>query len=220
MPYQLPRQFVEDAFASKSLPHPNGTVSMKVVDVGELVVTSQSIVATDPIVVSMLKPFSQWVPNGRHRVSLAIAGFGTDERIAFARVQFSRQSAVAWKLAVTDDQDPATLGPGRFFGYGVDGATGCFMDYAAGALMGQRYQEEGPYFAFGDLITDAMEASYQDTRQWGVVHPIEGREENIICFTTGSGDGAYPSFFGFAADGAVAQLVTDFMLFAGEGEGS
>jgi uncharacterized protein DUF4241 len=214
MAYALPEKLVADAFSCGQLPHPNGPVTMKVVEIAELVVTSNSIVATDPIVISMIKPFTQRVPNGRHAVSLAIARFGTDERIAFARVQFSKRTPVTWKMAVIDDQDPASLEHGNFFGYGVDGATGCFMDYEAGALMGQRYREEGPYFAFGDLIIDAMEASYRETRQWGVVHPIEGRDENIVCFTTGYGDGAYPSFFGFAADGAVAQLVTDFRLFS------
>ena len=214
MAYQLSENHVATAFAAGQLPHPGGPAQMKVVQIGELVVTSQTVIATDPIVISMSKPFTQRVPNGQHPVSLAIAGFGTDERIAFARVQFTKQTPITWKLAVMDGQDPASLETGNFFGYGVEGATGCFMDFEAGALIGQRYQEEGPYFAFGDLIIDAMESSYQDTRQWGVVHPIEGRDENIICFTTGYGDGAYPSFFGFAADGAVAQLVTDFMLFS------
>jgi hypothetical protein len=214
MPYQLSEKHVGDAFASRQLPHVNGPVQMKVAQIGELVVTSNTIVATDPIVISMVQPFTQRVPNGRHPVSLAVADFGFDERIAFSRVQFSNPPPVTWKMALRDGQDPASLEPGSFYGYGVDGATGCFMDYEAGALMGQRYREEGSYFAFGDLIIDAMEASYRDTRQWGVVHPIEGRDENIVCFTTGYGYGAYPSFFGFAADGAVVQLVTDFMLFA------
>jgi hypothetical protein len=218
MAYEISGKHVGDGFAGGQLPHPSGPVQMKSVQIGELVMTSGAVVATDPIVISMLTPFTQRVPNGRHPVSLAIAELGTDERIAFARVQFSRRSPVTWKMAAMEGQDPASLGPGNYFGYGVDGATGCFMDYDAGALMGQRYQEEGPYFAFGDLITDAMEESYRDTRQWGVVHPIEGRDENIVCFTSGYGDGAYPSFFGLDADGAVAQLVTDFMLFAGQGE--
>jgi hypothetical protein len=214
MPYTLSEKIVIGAFAAGQLPHSDGFVKMKVAQIGELVVTSNTVVATDPIVVSMIKPFTQPVPNGRHPVTVAIATIDGYERIAFARVEFSRQAPVTWKMAVMDGQDPASLKPGHFFGYGVDGATGCFMDNVAGTLMGQRYQEEGPYFAFGDLIVDAMESSYQDSRQWGVVHPIEGRDENIICFTTGYGDGAYPSFFGFDADGAVAQLVTDFMLFA------
>lgn len=55
-------------------------------------------------------------------------------------------------------------------------------------------------------------------RAWANVRPDADREENIICFRSGFGDGSYPSFFGFDANGQVCQLVTDFGLFYDEPE--
>jgi len=219
MPYKLHENHVAEAFASGRLPHPQGPVTTKVVQVGNLVVTSQAVLAMDPIVGAAINPFSQQVPKGRHPVTVAIADLDGDERIAFARVQFSLHPAHSWTMAVTDaKQDPAALGPGQFIGYGVDAGTGCFMDFDAAKLIGRRYREEGPHFSFGDVIIEEMERTYQHTRSWADIRPIEGREENIICFSSGYGDGAYPSFFGFDASGTVCQLVTDFRIFDGESE--
>ncbi|HEU5135075.1 MAG TPA: DUF4241 domain-containing protein [Steroidobacteraceae bacterium] len=217
MPYELNEKNVAEAFASGRLPHRGRLVPMKVVRVGNLVVTTQVILAMDLLVSPHLDPFTQQVPNGRHPVSLAIADLDGDERIAFARIQFSSLAAVSWKMALTDpDTDPDALGPGQFVGYGVDACTGCFMDMAAATLMGQRYQEEGPYFSIGDVIEEEAEKTYQPTRSWADIRPIDRSEGNIICFTTGYGDGTYPSFFGFDADGEVCQLVTDFLIFGEE----
>ena len=36
------------------------------------------------------------------------------------------------------------------------------------------------------------------------------RKPRGICFPSGEGDGCYPSYFGLAADGSAACLVTDF----------
>ena len=218
MPYKLHGKLVAEAFASGRVPHPSGLVPMKAVHIGNLVVTSQAVVATDPIVISGFKQFTQPVPNGRHPVTVAIAEIDGYERIAFARVQFSMLPSVSWKMAVTDlEKDPDELGPGIFLGYGVDGATGCFTDPVASKLMGQRYKQEGPYFTFGDVIMDAMELTDQSTRGWCDVRLIEEREENIICFTSGCGDGFFPSFFAFDANCKVCQLVTDFLIFGEEG---
>jgi hypothetical protein len=216
MPYKLNEKHVADAFASGRLPR-NGLVQMKAVQIATLVVTSGSVLAMDPIIPIADKPFTQRVPNGRHPVTVAIADFDGDERIAFARVQFSQAPAVAWKMALTDtDRDPEALGPGQFIGYGVDGGLGSFLDFETARLMGQRYQQEGPYFAFGDLIEEELEKNYRHTRNWAEIRPIEEREENLICFSSGFGDGAYPSFFGFDAGGSVCQLVTDFLIFSEE----
>ena len=58
-------------------------------------------------------------------VELAIADLNSDERVAFARVVFTREVTVSWKMAVTTPiQDVATLGPNEYFGYGVDAGTG------------------------------------------------------------------------------------------------
>lgn len=128
-----------------------------------------------------------------------------------AVTQFSPLPAKPWKMALTSRQmDPATLGPSEHFGYVVDAGTGSFMDPAAGKLFDARNSRDDDFHrqvSRGLLTAD-----------WINLRPDPTREENIICFSSGFGDGSYPSFFGFDANGQVCQLVTDFGLIYEEPE--
>ena len=54
------------------------------------------------------------------------------------------------------------------------------------------------------------------TWSWLDWRPSKGCEENIICFSSGWGDGSYASYFGFDADGRPSALVTDFAVLFGK----
>jgi hypothetical protein len=181
-------------------------------DIGLLEITTGQVAASDPLVQPDPPAFTQPVPNGRHPVRVLIARFGSDERIAFAQLRFSEAAPVRWEMAHVGNQANEPLGEGQFFGYGVDAGTGCFMDPRAGALLAARMEVEDEYF---ETIIDAMEATYAHTRSWLDFRPNPQEPENVICFSSGWGDGAYPSFFGFDAQGRPVMLVTDFLV-AGE----
>jgi hypothetical protein len=66
---------------------------------------------------------------------------------------------------------------------------------------------------FYDVILEGMDKTYRHTWSWFDFAPFEGKPENIICFSSGFGDGCYPSFFGWDAEGKVCALITDFCLF-------
>jgi hypothetical protein len=51
-----------------------------------------------------------------------------------------------------------------------------------------------------DLLADASRTLL--TSQWVNLRPDTSREENVICFSSGFGDGTYPSF-GFDSNGQV-----------------
>jgi uncharacterized protein DUF4241 len=97
----------------------------------------------------------------------------------------------------------------EFFGYGVDSGTGCFMDAEALRLLNERRDQVEDHFV---VITDGMEQNYKHTWSWLDFCPMVGRDDNVICFSTGYGDGLYPSFFGYAAGDSPTDLVTDFMV--------
>ncbi len=107
------------------------TVPFKTFDIGRLIIKSGQICAADPFVgIGATKPFTQAVPNGTFPVRLAVgfhpAGTVKDNRVAFARVDFSSAPVVRWSQALIEGQDPATLKPGEMFGYPVDAGTGSF----------------------------------------------------------------------------------------------
>jgi hypothetical protein len=126
---------------------------------------------------------------------------------AAAMIRAAPGDPVSWELALLAGQDPSTLQPGEYFGYGVDSGTGCFASSeAVGVLTGGDFDE------YGDRVHDAMFPS-DDVATWKssvnvVVDPASGA--NVIGFSSGFGDGAYPSYFGLDADGEPVVLLTDF----------
>jgi hypothetical protein len=183
-------------------------------EIGLLEISTGKVAASDPLVQPDPPGFTQAVPNGRHPVRVLIAAFGSDERIAYAQLRFSDAAPVRWEMAHVGTQANEPLGEGQFFGYGVDAGIGCFMDPRAGELLAERMGVEDDYF---EVIIDDMEKTYAHTRSWLDFRPNPRAAENVICFSSGWGDGVYPSFFGFDAEGGVAQLVTDFLV-VGEAE--
>lgn len=174
--------------------------------IGELELPTGQLVACDPLV-SCDAPFTQAVPKGRYPLQLAIARIGDDERVAFARIVFAPGPATRWEMALVKGQDPATLGPDEFFGYGVDSGTGGFMDAAALRSYEARRNQEGE--AFDDQLFAELDKTYRHTRSWYLLPTDAG---NVAFFSSGYGDGAYPSYFGYDANGKLVAVVTDFLL--------
>ncbi|WP_205895603.1 DUF4241 domain-containing protein [Metapseudomonas otitidis] len=174
--------------------------------VGELELPTGQLVACDPLV-SCDAPFTQTVPKGRFPLQLAIARIGEDERIAFARIVFAPGTATRWEMALVDGQDPSTLGPDEFFGYGVDSGTGGFMDAAALRRYETQREQEGE--AFDERLLAELDKTYRHTRSWTLLPTEAG---NVTLFSSGYGDGTYPSYFGYDASGRLVAVVTDFLL--------
>jgi len=184
-------------------------VRFSVVGVGPLVVTSGAVAASDPLVTPAPDPFDRAIPNGLYPVRLAVAGFENgDERVAFAEVRLADAQVARWEAAV-QPKDGEPLADGEYLGYGVDAGTGCFMDPAAGRLLEDRMNAEDRYY---ETIIEEMERTSRPTWSWASIRPAPGRAENVVCFSSGWGDGVYPTFLGFAADGSLAALLTDFLV--------
>jgi hypothetical protein len=215
MAYAPNQRHIETAFSSGSLLQNGKPYEFQRLEIGQLLVTSGALAASDPFVFPDPPPFTQAIPAGRYPVSVAIACYGSgderDERVAFARVEMSDLPVVSWTMALTERQDPSALEHDGYFGYGVDAGTGCFMDPVAGRLLAERMGLEDEY---SNVIIDGMETTYRATRSWHGWRPSPERDENIICFSSGWGDGSYPSFFGFSAEGHLCALVTDFFILS------
>lgn len=210
MAYTLNLDHVSAAFSSGSLPNGGKPVKFHTVEIGAVVVTSGLLSVADPFVDCEQAAFARKVPNGKHPVSLAIARFKNgDERVAFAQVKLSDEPAVRWHMALRKGQALATLKKNQFFGYGVDSGTGAFLDPRAGKLLWKKMAEDDDYF---DFMVEKSRKTYRATRSWFDCRPYRKHPENLICFSTGWGDGSYPSFFGLSSDRRPSVLLTDFLL--------
>lgn len=173
--------------------------------IGDLVVTSGVIVACDPLMMPDTVPFADMVQPGRYPVVLSVAERPSgDQRVAYAMLLLSEHAAVRWENATPQGKTLAALKPGHVFGYGVDSATGCFMDVDAASGL----EEAGSL----DLraLFDVLNKTYVPTWSWADLFTDETTRANVIAFSTGWGDGFYSSYWGYDADGQKVTLVTDF----------
>lgn len=171
-------------------------------ELGNLKITDGKVLSCDPLMFNEDVPFTATFPIGAFPVQLAIAKIKTDERVAFARINFAPTATpVSWELAVIPGQDVSTLKKGEIFGYPVDAGTGCFMDAAAAKLF-EDFENEDV-----DSLAEEMEESYKDT--WSaLLKDVKGH--SIALFSTGWGDGFYATYIGKDAAGNICRIVTDF----------
>ncbi len=187
----------------------HGTATLNVHNIGELTVSTGLIVACDPFVFFDSVPFAIEIPTGKYPVLLSVERRGADERVAFALLKISGEDTVRWEPAVRLDQ-PGLKGY-NFHGYPVDSGTGCFMDNAVAKIILKRFEDEvwADDYSYSNQIMAEMKKNYVHTWDWGNIK-LEDGVGNMITFKSGLGDGVYPSYFGFAANGSITGLVTDF----------
>jgi Protein of unknown function (DUF4241) len=188
-------------------------VPFEVIEGGQLSITSGVIKAADPFLLTEDAGFQQKVPLGQFPVRFAHARVHgkAGGRIAFARVDFSQAPVVRWQMATTPGQDPATLQKDYIFGYPVDAGTGSFMDQAAARSLLAKLKDSDAAQAVTDQWISAGEASGK-SKGLSFYLNVDAAPGNLIMFTSGWGDGFYASYFGYAADGSVATLLTDFQV--------
>lgn len=187
-----------------------GPALLQVHELGQLILPTGGIVACDPFAFPETKPFPLNVPPGQYRVTLSVAHTPRHyQRVAYAMVSLSDRPALRWKMALLPGQNTNTLEPDQFFGYGVDAGTGCFMDASIASVLAQRMWNHDDWDK--DLIME-MEKTRVPSWDWlnATIDPETGA--NLIAFSSGWGDGAYPCYWGYDAEGNVVNLITDFCL--------
>ncbi|MFF0292510.1 DUF4241 domain-containing protein [Kitasatospora sp. NPDC004614] len=176
------------------------------------------LVACDPVIglVDENEPFLAVAPPGSYPVTLAVVevrnAYGpgsSDTRIAAALLRVGDRPAVRWELALSEGQDEHRLGPGDFFGYGVDAGSGCFLDASAVGPIGELVEQDA------DPVVDAIHDA--GPRPATVTDPASGH--TMVAFTTGWGDGHYPTWVGRDADGQVTGFVSEFFVVPQPGRG-
>lgn len=175
-------------------------------------------------------------------LSVADFQLSGDNRIACAMLRLSEEAVVKWEMALLPKHNLSSLESGEFSGYGVDSGTGCFMDADAAAVVTtlanpdptaykeamkvsreqgwgltrtalERFERE-----YCDRLIEEMEKNYTQAGNnkrgdWGNIRVSDSTEANVVAFSSGWGDGGYPSFWGYDAENKIVCLVTDFLLF-------
>ena len=164
---------------------------------GPLHLPSGRLVAADPSSLDYGEdPFTVTVAPGTYPVTISLATFADDPghtRVAAARLQVTGSPTAGWELALRPGQDRLDLGDGEFYGFGVDGGMGCFVDEDNRERLAELW--EG--FDFDRFATAAS--------------------GDLVAWSSGWGDGVYPTWTGRDSAGAVTCFVADMLLFGAGG---
>lgn len=211
----------QHAFVATQMVHDHfGEVQLERREVGNLVLTSGQIVANDPLVLYQTDPFSRAVQPGKYpvwvcTVRLQHENGSKDQRVAYAWIQFKAGAAAKWEMAVWPDTDVSILKEKEYYGYGVDAGIGGFMDAQTAQLIkaktkGLAFQDAEK--VYGEPLMDILNMSSNGRYSAGeyVVDPTSGA--NVVAFSSGWGDGEYPSYWGLDEAGEIVCLLTDFCL--------
>jgi len=178
---------------------------ISVTPIGDLELPTGGIIACDPLISGTeMLAFSRRVKPGRYEVSLLEA----QGRVAVAVLRFRPGTPARWELATLPGQDVAALKDDEVFGYPVDAGLGSFMDKTAMVLMSEQQDKLGAEPNYYDDVLAAEFAPNQD--RFAMHRPVAGNPLNIAMFSSGWGDGIYPSFWGLDAAGEPLVLMTDF----------
>ena len=185
---------------------------------GVLNITSGRIVACDPLVQPEREPFVRSV-SGRGAFPAEVLQHEGRHALAvlWLRERGSLQAAgLHWEPALLEGQSQGELGDDEFYGYPVDAGVGCFMDAECAAAIAEREARESSanpdYVSYYDDVLDT-ELGVEDMADH---YPLgEGSANNVLIFSSGWGDGSYPSFWAIDASGEPVALVTDFMTMHG-----
>lgn len=186
------------------------TAVVEVVELGDLDLPTGRVLGGDPTTVNDVTeppmPFLVRVPPGAYPVSVAkvrFAGPTDHRRVAAARLTIRPEPVSRWELALVKGEDPAKLGQNEYYGYGVDAGLGAFLDAnsvpALCRLVGPDL--DGPLIK----ALDGPDAVLMRD-------PVSGL--NVAAFSSGWGDGSYPTWIGYTTGGQVARFVTDFHVIS------
>ena len=176
-------------------------------NIGEIDLPTGQIVACDPFIEIERDSFLKEVKPGKYPVLINVADLGNNhERVAYAMIKFSQKEVVTWELAIIHEsmiQELDELSDEEFFGYGVDAGTGSFMDKqtALSIIAYEKERQEDDSYFYLDFEDEFSKNNW-------FITSIKGKTDNFAVFTSGWGDGYYPTFWGLDENGEPVCLVT------------
>ena len=202
----------------------NGKSSLTRLSLGELECSSGSLVACDPCTSLMdAKPFLQRIPPGRYPLTMAVSVSDTlGVRYACAKLSVSDSKPVRYELGLCcDENSDEALKKGEATGFSVDTGLATLTDVitqnAFASYWKQREAQEEGIDPYNDLFADLLEENaaqypqYQSPDGDWCAWTAPETNRRLVVFTSGLGDGVYPTYFGYDANGQVCGVYVPFV---------
>jgi hypothetical protein len=188
---------------------------------GDLVVISGEIVACDPLVFPETKPLITNISPKNYPVIVSLASDSLKassennplyKTVICAMVRFEEQEADRWELIINSDEDMIILKEKKCFGYAVDSGISCFMDTQAAQIIIDSSLNSDTY---EETISCQLDELLDiNNKEFMFANLLLDKDNglNVIAFSSGFGDGIYPTYLGFDNEGKIVNMVTQFVF--------
>lgn len=204
-----------------------GNMAIDTLDIGTVHFPTGKVFACDPLIELEDAPaYLQSISAGTYPVQICVVPsekYG--DRYACVKVVVSDEKPVRYELGMVGNENlDEELEEDEYFGFGVDAGMGCIADSqtqeAFKAYWAKQLAEDEDIDYYNDLFCDLLEENFQanpkyqreggDWLNW----TVPGSDCNLPIFASGWGDGYYPVYFGYDAQGRVCGVYIHFIDIA------
>lgn len=184
-------------------------------DAGNIEISSGKIVACDPLITSEMQPFKINFPKGKFPIT--IHKERESNCVAYVEIKFEEAKILHWKLATTEGQNLEDLYENEIFGFPVESGMGCLMDFETQQLLNdlekKLYERKGDDFM--GIYEEFFHEHFFDENgaidQYAILIPDDKKENNMIAFETGYGEGFYACYIGFGAENQPVKIICELI---------
>ncbi|MBN1802477.1 MAG: DUF4241 domain-containing protein [Candidatus Lokiarchaeota archaeon] len=198
------------------------SIKMFKINAGKAILPTGKIVVGDPFLIYRKKPLKKSILPGEYDIELSFIDHPTaGKRVAFARLIINHDKAKYWELALMGEEDLESVKEGEFFGFPVDAGLACFVDYQTCEEFNQAMDKLEERIKNSNYYDDVLAAEFKDNcfdkedpkdiGDW-VNHRFDPeKNQNIVIFSSGFGDGIYPVYWGVDENEQLTSLLIDFL---------
>lgn len=193
---------------------------METMEIGNVSLPSGKIVVRDPLVYlsSNEKPYFIQAPKGNFPVTIAVVkSEDWGDRYAVVKVEFTKEKPVVYREALIGIEDLEDVTEDDFFGFSVDAGLGCITDAEVLPSVDQFVSATDVDNVYDDYFAEIFAQSYKDhpnnqrdAGDW-INWTVPNTEYQIPMFASGFGDGSYPVYFAYDANGEICGLYIQFI---------
>ena len=198
--------------------------NMALLAFGDIDCPTGRLVACDPCTaMENAKPFIQSIPAGRYPLTMAVSvSRNLGSYYVCAKLSVSETKPVRYELGMFGGENlDALLKDDDFFGFSVDAGMATLTDeHTQKAFISywkKREAEEEGIDPYNDLFADLLEENagqypqYQSSDGDWCAWTVPETNCRLVVFTSGLGDGVYPTYFGYDANGQVCGVYVPFI---------
>lgn len=201
-----------------------GNMAVDTLEIGTVRFPTGTVFACDPLVeLEDVRPFLQTIPAGTYPVQICVVPsekYG--DRYACVKVVVSGRKPVRYELGMVGDEDlDEDLEDGEYFGFSVDAGMGCIADLqvqgAFKTYWAKRLEADPDIDPYNDLFCGLLEENAKENPQYQreggdwLNWKVPGTDCDLPIFASGWGDGAYPCYFAYDAEGKICGVYVQFI---------